>query len=68
MIPKISFSSINFKSNDISSVRDAYHKELDENNQIAQGQNNIIASNGQNPTQLKNQISMQGGQKLDVIA
>ena len=66
MISRVNLSSLNFKANDYSSVRDAYKAELDENSKIAQGQNGISASNV--GSQIKNQIPMQGGQKLDVIA
>ena len=64
MISRVNVSSLSFKANDYMSVRDAYKAELDENLRIAQGQNGVSASSIGN--QVKNQIPMQGGQKLDV--
>lgn len=68
MISRISSFPVSFKANEFNNVRDAYSKELAENKQIAQGQNDKITSNYAGTSSLKNQIPMQGAQKLDVIA
>ena len=68
MISRIASFPVSFKANDFNGVRDAYNRELTENKQIAQGQNDKIASNNAGANTLKNQIPMQGTQKLDVIA
>lgn len=66
MIPGISASSISFRANELTSVRGAFDAKLDENHKTAQGQNGMVTSS--NNSQMNNQIPMQGGQKLDIIA
>jgi len=66
MIPRLSASSLAFRANELTSVRDAFNAKLDENRKIAQKQNGMTSST--NNSQMKNQIPMQGGQKLDIIA
>ena len=67
MIPRLSASSLSFRANEVSSVRDAFTAKLDENHKTAQGQNGMVTSTAN--CQMNNQIPMQGsGQKLDIIA
>ncbi len=68
MIQRLGSSSLSFKANEYSSVRDAYSAKVDSNVKIAQKQNDIVSSSLANLQ--NNQITMQGNnaQKLDVIA
>lgn len=62
MIPRLTQSSLSFRANENSSVRDAYDSQVAKNSQTAQKQNQAIIN-------MTNHIPMQGnGQKLDVIA
>ena len=69
MIKPISFSSLAFRANEVSSTRGLYDARKAENSQIAQNQNDKVSGLNLAQAPLNYQVPMQGaGQKLDIIA
>ena len=68
MIQRLGSSSLSFKANELTSVRDEYSNQVASNFKIAQKQNDVVLNNAMNP--MNTQIMMQGNntQKLDVVA
>ena len=68
MIQRLGSSSLSFKANELTSVRDEYSNQVALNFKIAQKQNDVVLNNAINP--MNTQIMMQGNntQKLDVVA
>ncbi|MBQ2983488.1 MAG: hypothetical protein IJD57_01655 [Candidatus Gastranaerophilales bacterium] len=66
MIPSLSRPAVSFTANE-HSVRDAFNKKLQMNNEMAQKQASLSLNGG--AINLNNPVPMHGqGQKLDVIA